>query len=147
MLTRFGEFDRFFPLLSDMQQHMDALWQLRPDAETAWSDAESWPRARLIDEGDHFTFYAEVPGLHDKDVTLTLNQDVLTVSGERKTAVPDGYQVHRRDRAGFRFSRSYSLPVHVDAERVTASLKHGALTVTLPKQPSSKPRQIAVRAQ
>lgn len=104
----------------------------------------TWPRANLADVGNALVLTAEVPGLSDKDVQITLNQGVLTISGERKTATPEGFAAYRQERGSLKFSRSFSLPSRVDAERATASVKNGILTVTLEKVPDAVPRQIAV---
>jgi HSP20 family protein len=71
---------------------------------------------------------------------------VLTLSGARKTAVPEGHSAHRQERPSFEFSRSYALPAKVDADKTHATLKNGVLTITLEKAPEVKPRQITVRA-
>ena len=87
------------------------------------------------------------PGLSDKDVTLSLNQDVLTLAGKRGADAPKGYSVHRQERAALQFSRSVALPCKVDPEKATAAMKNGVLTVTLGKVAEAQPRRIAVRAQ
>jgi HSP20 family protein len=89
---------------------------------------------------------ADVPGLRDKDVEVSLDNDVLTLSGERRTDVPEGYQVHRQERRPTRFSRSFTLPFKVNVEQLSAEMRDGILTVKLPKAPEAQPRKIAVRA-
>jgi len=89
---------------------------------------------------------ADVPGLTEKDIQLTVTQDSLGLSGERKLDALEGYSVHRRERGAQRFSRAWALPTHVDSERVEASVKNGVLTVTLPKAAEARPRQIAIKA-
>jgi HSP20 family protein len=69
----------------------------------------------------------------------------LILRGERKSPVPEGYTVHLRERGPIAFTRKFPLPGRVDAEGVTASLKDGVLTVTLPKSRDALPRQIAVK--
>jgi len=77
---------------------------------------------------------------------VSLEDGVLSVSGERKVSAPEGHAVHRRERPALRFARSVSLPVKIDAEKVTATVKDGVLTITLAKAPEARPRQITVRA-
>lgn len=103
-------------------------------------------RLDVFDAGSAYVIWAEVPGLSEKDIQLTLKNDVLTVAGERKPDVPEGYQAHRRERATMRFSRSLRLGVKIEADKITATVKNGVLTVTLPKSPEATPRQIPVRA-
>jgi HSP20 family protein len=157
MLTRWGDFDRTFTtftMLDELRRRMDRLWDEYDsggrDTPTYYADYGSrsaWPRINVFDTGAALVVHAEVPGLADKDVQLTMNQDVLTLKGERKPDAPEGYSVHRQERAPVRFSRSVTLPMKVDAEKTTASLKNGILTITLPKAPEAQPRQISVVTQ
>jgi HSP20 family protein len=103
------------------------------------------PRVNFYDTGAAFVLEADVPGLSDKDLSLTLNQDVLTLSGERKQSAPEGYKAYRHERTPFRFSRSFALPAKVDPEKTLATIKDGVLMVTLEKAPEVKPKQISVR--
>jgi HSP20 family protein len=86
-----------------------------------------------------------VPGLAEGDVSVYVEDETLILRGERQSAVPEGYQVHLRERAATAFSRKVALPGRVDAEAVTATLKEGVLTVTLPKAKETLPRQISVK--
>jgi len=142
MFTYFGEFDRTLSLLDDFRQRMDRVFD---EVDTGRADG-AWPRANLFDSGSSLLLKAELPGVADKDVQITMNQDVLTLSGERKSDAPDGYSVHRRERAPLRFARSFSFPCKVDPEKVTATIKHGILSVEIAKAPEAQPRQIAIRA-
>ena len=106
----------------------------------------SWPRATLEDTGAALVFRAEVPGVEDKALELSVEQAALTIKGERKDTPPEGYSTHRKERAAFRFSRSFALPAKVEVDVVQAVLKNGVLTVTLPKAKEAQPRQISVKA-
>ena len=109
--------------------------------------AATWPRLNLFDTGAELVVEADVPGMTEKDIELTLHDGVLTLAGERKIAAPEGYTPRRQERAGFKFSRSIALPTRVDAEKTIALVKDGVLTITLAKAPEARPRQIAVKAQ
>jgi HSP20 family protein len=135
--------DGAFQWMDDIRRRMDQVWF--DGDELGLLDGSGALRARLRDAGSEYVVTAEVPGLGEKDVEVTLHQDVLTLRGERKADAPEGYRAHRQERASTRFSRSFALPVKVDAEKVTARVRNGLLTVTLPKVPESQPRQIAVR--
>lgn len=106
----------------------------------------SWPRATLEDTGAALVVRADLPGVDDKALELTVEEGTLTIKGERQDSPPEGYSVHRKERGAFRFTRSFSLPAKVDAEKVQAVLQHGVLTVTLPKAKEAQPRQISVKA-
>lgn len=98
------------------------------------------------DKGESFVFRADVPGLAEADLQINVSGNTLTLRGERKVDVPEGYSAHRRERSAYRFDKSYELPARVDSEKATATLKHGVLTLTLPKAAEAQPRQIAVKA-
>jgi HSP20 family protein len=105
------------------------------------------PRVDVFDAGASFVVEAELPGFKSDDVSVTVENDVLTLSGHRPAQPRDGYSLHRRERAEApKFSRSFTLPARVDAERVEAELADGILTVTLPKAAESRPRQISIKA-
>jgi len=154
MLTRFTPFDRTVALMmDDWRRRLDRAFDdfQAPSApagtfDDPWSLSEAtWPRVNLYDTGTSLQFTAEVPGMTNKDVQIQLENDVLTVSGERKVQVPQGYTAHRRERSSTSFTRSFSLPTKVDPEKVTASLKDGVLSLDMPKMPAVQPRQIAIR--
>jgi HSP20 family protein len=113
----------------------------RPRAQRA-----AWPAVNAFETKEAFVYKAEVPGLAEGDVGVHVEDDALILRGERKSAVPEGYTVHLRERGPIAFTRKLPLPGRVDSEGVTASLKDGVLTVTLPKSKEALPRQIAVKA-
>ena len=145
MLTRWTDFDRTFAALDLLRRRMeDSVFGRDFDgAVESWGGRDV--AVNVFDHGGAFVVRAEVPGFADKDITVNLNQGVLTLAGERKVALPDGATAHRRERPSVKFSRAFALPKDIDAEHVTAELKLGVLTVTLPKKPESQPRQITVK--
>jgi HSP20 family protein len=108
--------------------------------------APAAPRINLRDADDAFIVEAEVPGLGVDDIDVRATGESLTIRGERKESAPEGYSVHRNERRALRFSRSLALPARVDVAAVSAEVKDGILTVTLPKHPDVQPRAITVRA-
>lgn len=150
MWTRFGDLDHTLAWMDEVRRKMDRVWE---DYDNPWSAAAprfaraaQWPRLNLFDGGPNLVLQADVPGMTDSDVQLTLHDDTLTLSGERKVDAPQGYSVHRQERSAVKFSRSIALPCKVDAEKTSALVRNGVLTVTLAKAPEARPRQIAVRA-
>jgi HSP20 family protein len=146
--TGWSEFEDMFGMLNDFRRRMDRAFD-----DTFGADLElprgaaaraTWPLANLVDTGPQLILTAELPGLSERDVKLTLNQEVLTIAGERKNDAPEGYSVHRRERPDVSFTRSFALPCRVSSERASASVKNGILTVTLEKAADAMPRQIAV---
>jgi HSP20 family protein len=108
--------------------------------------SSAWPQVNVYDGGSNLVVKADVPGLSEKDVHVTLNESGLAISGQRTVAPPEGYSAHRQERSSFSFSRSLTLPCKVNPEQTQASVKNGVLTVTLAKAPEAQPRQIAVQA-
>jgi len=152
MLSRWNvgwnDFDEMFSAMSQLRTYMDRVFD-DSVAGRVWEGrgfGSTWPRANLVDSGATLTVSAEVPGLSEKDIKVDLNQDVLTLSGERPTEAPKGYSTHRQERPSVRFSRSFTLPCRVNAEHASASVKNGILTVTLEKAADAMPRQISVKS-
>lgn len=145
MLSRWSRYDDFehpFALLDELRRQMDRVWT---EADRAGLPAGRFS-SELVDEGDSLKLTALLPGLTEKDVKIQANQESLSLEAERQTVVPEGFSVHRRERASTRLARSYALPCAVDVEKIAAKLTNGVLTVTLPKVPEAQPRTIAVRA-
>jgi HSP20 family protein len=145
MLTLWSDFDRAFLSMDELRRRMDQTFQ-EFDREFGLRSYASWPKTNLYDAGTHFLIRAEVPGLSEKDIQVTCNEEVLTIRGERKVDVPEGYSVHRQERGAYQFTRSYSLPCKIDMEKAEASVKDGVLSVRMAKAPESQPRQITVKA-
>jgi HSP20 family protein len=131
-----------------LRREMNRLFEGYPSTgRPRSSSSASWPRIALFDKGAHLLVRAEVPGMSEKDVQVTVDQGVLTLRGDRTVQPPEGYSAHRQERSNYRFARSFSLPCKVDLEKTKAELKNGVLTLTLPKAPEEQPRQIAVNVQ
>jgi HSP20 family protein len=109
--------------------------------------ARSWmPAVDIFESADHeYVLKAELPDVKRDDINVTFENGVLTLTGERKAEF-DAAQgtYHRSERAFGRFSRSFTLPATVDANRIQASYKDGVLTVRVPQREEAKPKQIAV---
>lgn len=110
------------------------------------SHLAAWPPTNVEETKESFVVKAEVPGLAESDVSVSVEDETLVIRGERKVDVPQGYKVHVRERQPYAFTREFPLPAPVDADAVTATLKDGVLTVTLPKAKEALPRKIAVKA-
>jgi HSP20 family protein len=146
MLSRYADIDRSFALFDEIRKRMDRVWEDYEDGGRAASLTAGWPRVNLLDDGKNLYLTADVPGMSEADINITFHDGALTLKGERKVTVPEGYHPQRQERSGIKFSRTVSLPVAVDAEKSTATVKDGVLTVTLAKAPEAQPRRIAVRA-
>lgn len=153
MNSRWSDFDRTVAFMDELRRRMDRAFE-----ETGFGTPErafvpsrlfgggGWPLVNVLDGGNSYFIVAEVPGLTEKDVKLTLTQDTLTLSGERKVTVPEGYSVHRQERRPIQFSRSIYFPTRVEPELTRATIKDGILTIEVGKTEEEKPRQITVKA-
>jgi len=139
-------FDGMNQLRSVMDRMLEPGWTGSAADPTMSFFAGGWPQINLADEGTRLVLTALVPGMARDDIQLTLANDVLTLKGERKLRAPEGYVSHRREREAQRFTRSVTLPCHIDPERVSASMTDGVLTVSLEKVERAKPRQISVES-
>lgn len=110
--------------------------------QTGHGDA---PAVDLVDAGAALVVKAEIPGVSEKDLNISLEANTLTIRGERKDEVPKGFAVHRKERGAFKFSRAFTLPCKVDPEKTTAMSKDGILTLNMPKAPEAQPRRIQVQ--
>lgn len=101
----------------------------------------------LYASDEELVLTAEMPGVTPEDVSLTLEQNLLTLSFKRELpAASADVAYHRRERAAGTFSRSIELPVRVDGERVQARADNGVLQVQLPRLAEDKPRKISIHA-
>jgi HSP20 family protein len=109
-------------------------------------ETRAWvPPVDIQENADAYLFHAELPGLTKEDIHITLENNVLRVSGERKLekdAKKENY--HRVERTYGTFTRTFTLPTQVDADKVLAAFENGILTITVPKAEQAKPRQIAI---
>jgi HSP20 family protein len=150
MLTGWRDFDDTLQALNWLHRRMDRAfedWAVPASREALRQRAHAaWPAMNVFETREAFVVKAEVPGLAEGDVSVSVEDEALLVRGERKTPVPEGYKVHLRERTPVAFTRKLPLPGRVDFDAVTASLKDGVLTITLPKAKEALPRQIAVKA-
>jgi HSP20 family protein len=112
------------------------------------STAGDWaPAVDILETDREITIKAELPGIEGKDVSVSLENNVLTLKGERRTEremYTENY--HRMERAYGSFCRSFSIPAFIHEESVTAEFRNGLLTITLPKKASARGKTIEVNA-
>lgn len=104
------------------------------------------PAVDLIEKDDEFVAKVELPGVNKDDVKITMQDNILTVRGEKKEEKETRQSnYHRLERSYGSFQRSFTLPNAVKADKVEAQYKDGILTITLPKSEEAKRKQIEVR--
>ena len=136
--------------ISSIQSEMNRLFNSFFDTPTGaggnGATHRRWiPPMDLVETENDFVLKADLPGLSDDDVSIEVEDNVLTISGERKSEHEErkeGY--YRVERSFGRFSRSLTLPEGVDPEAVQASFEHGVLEVHVPKPEAKKPRKVAI---
>ena len=140
-LTRFEPFRD----LAILQDRMNRLFgEIGPRDQQTLSQ---WVPAVDVfqNEQKELVLKAELPDLRKEDVSVTVENNVLTLSGERKfDQEVKKEQYHRIERAYGTFSRSFTLPATVDASRIAAEFKHGVLTVRLPFREEARPRTVDI---
>jgi HSP20 family protein len=103
-------------------------------------------RGSLLEKGDELQFTAEIPGVEKNDLKLTVQDDVITIKGERKSSqIPDEAKWVMNERLIGEFARSFKLPYPVNQDKVSAEFKEGVLTVNLVKSEKAKPKEIEVK--
>ena len=110
------------------------------------TQGSSWhPSVDIVESTDTYTLTADLPGLTKDDVHVTVEEGVLTLSGERKTERTESKEFgHRYERAYGKFNRSFQLEVGIDNSQINAEFKTGLLKVTLPKVEASKPFEVSI---
>src|SRR2546423_4665301 len=131
---------------SEMNRLFNTFFESPAPGNGASTSLRRWiPAMDLVETGDDFVLRADLPGLSEKDVNIELEDNVLTISGERKAEHEErkeGY--YRVERASGIFARSLTLPEGVSPDAVKASFDRGVLEVRIPKPEERKPRKVAI---
>ena len=132
-----------------LKREMDRLFDRFAEFKwDEWPTLGQWaPSVDLKETKDDLVVKAEVPGMEPKDIQISLQENLLTIKGEKKQEKEEKDEHHHRvERSYGAFARSVRLPVGVDGSKVSATFKNGLLTVTLPKTPASKGTAIQIKA-
>ena len=143
-LTRFEPWS-FVDLLHRDLDRMAGRRIALGDADGAVSD---WvPAVDIVEEKDRFVLHADVPGVEPKDIEVSMDAGVLSLSGQRyEEARSEDAGLQRVERVSGRFFRRFSRPDTADAEGIRAQSRNGILEVTIPKLPEVQARRIEVEA-
>ena len=121
---------------------LPAVWRSIPTLEMGWA-----PAIEVFEKEDKFVVKAELPGMKEEDIDISVVGDTLTVKGERKAeseVKEEDYYCCERSYGSF--SRSIAVPSNVDAKKIEASYEDGVLEVSLPKTVETKPTKVSVTA-
>lgn len=143
-LTRFEPWS----IVDLLHRDLDRIAQSRFNGDDSENPVANWvPAVDIIEENDRFVLHADVPGVDPKDIEVSMDAGVLTVSGERRSEnVTNEAGFRRVERATGRFFRRFNLPDTADAEGIKAKSRNGILEVIIPKLPEVQARRITVEA-
>jgi HSP20 family protein len=139
-------------LVPRLQEDINRLFGSVNQSDSSSATAAWIPSVDIHEYSDRFELYVDLPGVDPKNVELTLQEGVLTLSGERHDIHTKGSgngnapQYRRTERDVGRFHRRFVLPESVDSDKVNATGRDGVLTVTVPKQAKALPRRIQIAA-
>ena len=138
-----------FPEMSILQRQLNRLFD---DATQNWNGdantANGWsPETDIFETETDLVLQADLPGFNAKDIDMVVENNVLTIRGERQfEAKVQAEGLHRMERSYGKFSRSFTLPASVNPQKIQASYKNGVLTVTLAKAEHARPKRIQIAA-
>lgn len=142
---------RYDPLFSvrQLQDDINRLFSGWSTNDSSGVTADWVPSVDINEFDDKFQLFVDVPGVDPKDVDITLESGVLTITGERfaqAEKAEESIVSRRAERGTGRFYRRFILPETVDADKVKATDRHGVLEIMIPKQAKAQPRRIKVAA-
>ena len=142
-VARFG---RTPDLSTEMNRLLSTFFDTPTARRTESGTMRRWiPAIDLIEAGEHFVLKADLPGMSEDDVKIELENNVLTISGERKAELEEKHEgYYRLERTSGAFARSLTLPEGVDAGAVTASFDNGVLEVRIPKPEQAMPKRVQI---
>ena len=144
-IVRWEPLREFGALQNEMNRLFNTVFDT-PAPGNGGATMRRWmPAMDLVETDDAYVLRADLPGLDEKDVSIEFEDNVLTISGERKSeheSKSEGY--HRVERAFGAFSRSLTLPQGVDAEKVEANFDKGVLEVRIPKPAEARPTRVQI---
>jgi len=134
--------------VGSLRREMDDLWR-RFFGETPlahWAGEEWWPTVDVSETKDNFMIKAELPGMDEKDMSVTISGNVLTIKGEKKKEEEEKDEHHyRAERYYGSFQRSFQLPSSIKADKIEADFEKGILKVTLPKVEEAKKKEVKIK--
>jgi HSP20 family protein len=147
MFTRWQPFTDMRSELTQLHDEMNRLFDRWGENGARTISRGTYPALNIWEDDNQLYIEAELPGfeLDDLEIYVT-GENQLSLRGERRQPELEGGTWHRQERSYGSFERLVELPYGVDSEKVSAGLKHGLLTVTLPKHRSARPRQIEVKS-
>ncbi len=132
-------------LQNDVGRFFEGALEGFPNLSNNTWQTRAFPPVNVWEDADSFFIEAELPGWHSDDIELSIVDDELTLSGQRKDCCDEDVSYHRKERTVSQFNRTFSLPVDVKTDDVRATLRDGVLLVALPKADQVKPKKIEIK--
>ncbi len=131
----------------NMQREIDRMFDRFHGGVSAEHAVEGWsPAVDIVEEDQQFVVHADLPGVNKNDVKITVENNQLTIRGEKKQEeIKEGKNYHRVERCYGSFYRSFTLPSSALSNKIEASFTDGVLTLTIPKAEEAKPKSIEVK--
>lgn len=147
-ITRYNDVPGGLFALHRLSRMLDDAFAGYPSAQEGGALTSAWiPPCDISEDAGAVTITMEVPGVQAEDVKLSVENNILTIRGEKKEEGRDqGGQVHRYERSYGFFERTFSLPSSVEPEQIEARYENGILHITIPKAERARPREIPVKA-
>lgn len=147
MFSKLNDMDRIFGTMDNFRNQMNRFFEDLEGGQQYIGRKTIWPKTNFYDDGDNIIVRFQVPGVYEEDINLQIHNNLLSITGNRKPLLLEGYTVLREERLIDNFSRSFTLPVEIDAEKTNAVLKNGILTLRLAKAQAARPKKIIVKAE
>lgn len=141
-----------FREVTSLQEHVNQIFRetlpgLESLEQSLLAPMSLAPKTDIYEEDDKVVLEMEAPGLREEDINLTVEGNMLTISGERQQREERKGRYQRVERYYGSFSRTFTLPATVDLNSIEGSYEHGVLQVSMAKKPEARPRQIKVSGQ
>ena len=137
------------PEFRNLQVHLNRLFEpfARPADDEDVVSGNWVPSVDVAETQDKILVRAELPGVSQEQIQIEFENGLLTIRGDRALQKQDGVTWHRVERTYGTFSRSFTLPRTVDAEKISAAYRDGVLEIEVPKKEEAKPKQIRIAVQ
>jgi HSP20 family protein len=141
MATAFADpFETLFNIQRALEARTASDWLQNQTASPG-----PFPPINVFQQGDDILAIIELAGIDKNDLQIQAKANTIRISGKKNVAYSDDASVHRRERVSGEFDRTLSLPVHVNADRISAEYRDGLLALLLPRAESDKPHTVKIR--
>jgi HSP20 family protein len=138
----------YYPLQKDLSSVLDGFFRGYSE-DASFVDTGTWaPAVDIKEEDNQFLVIADIPGVNKEDINISLENNILTIHGERKTERKEEKKGYSRiERTQGQFYRRFSLPQTADESKISAAYKQGVLEISIPKKEISKQKRIEIKTE